>query len=129
MLPSSHASLPTRLPSPQTETQVSLASIRPPEQTKPGSIWQVGLHPSPAAVLLSSHCSVGRHRMRMPSPHLGAHVSTPPTPEPSVLDEVHAHPVSIRQRESQPSPPTVLLSSHASAVERMPLPQMCTGGV
>ena len=36
---------------------------------------------------------------------------------------------SITQSELHPSPPTVLLSSHASAVLRMPLPQMCTGGV
>ena len=45
----------------------------------------------------------------------------------TVLEDVQPKPVSMRQSESQPSPPTVLLSSHASAVERMPLPQTCTG--
>ena len=33
------------------------------------------------------------------------------------------------QSESQPSAPMVLLSSHASADERMPLPHTCTTGV
>ena len=38
--------------------------MEPPEHTKPGSIWQVGLQPSPAAVPLSSHCSEPLHSMR-----------------------------------------------------------------
>ena len=41
---------------------------------------------------------------------------------------MHSKPTSTRQRLSQPSPPAVLLSSQNSAVERMPLPQMCIGG-
>lgn len=116
MLPSSQTSLPTRLPSPHTDKHVSLASIWPPEHTNPTSIWQDELHPSPSIVLLSSHCSLSLHKMRIPSPHLGTHVSTPPTPLPSVLDEVHAQPYSMRQSESQPSAPAVLLSSQISAV-------------
>ena len=128
VLPSSQTSSPTRNPSPHTAAQLSGWSMVPPWQTKPVSIWHVGLQPSLASVLLSSHCSSDSHRTRRPSPHLGAHESTPPTPDPSVLDEVHSKPSSMRQSASQPSPPTVLLSSQPSAVERMPLPQTWTGG-
>jgi hypothetical protein len=128
VLPSSHASFPTRFPSPQTAVHESIELIVPPEQTNPASIWQSVLQPSPGAVLLSSHCSALFQRIRMPSPQMGAQVSTPPIPEPSVFDDVHAKPVSMRQSESQPSPPTVLLSSQNSAVDRFPLPQTCTGG-
>ena len=63
----------------------------------------------------------------MPSPQSGAQVSSPPTPEPCVFEDVQFHPVSIWQSESHPSPPSVLLSSQASLVERMPLPQTYTG--
>jgi len=41
---------------------------------------------------------------------------------------MQSKPTSTRQSASHPSPPAVLLSSQNSAVERMPLPQMCTGG-
>lgn len=128
VLPSSHASEPTRLPSPHTATHVSLPLKWPPEHVKPGSIWHVGLHPSPAIVLLSSHVSYECQRMRRPSPQRGRQLSTPPTPEPSVTDELHSKPTSMRHSESQPSAPIVLLSSQLSAVLRMPLPQMWTGG-
>ena len=128
--PSSHASLPTRSPSPQTSAQVEAASNEPPLHANPTSTAQLASQPSPAAVLLSSQPSaLAPHRMRRPSPQMGAHVSTPPTPEPplpSVL-ETHAKPTSRVHSAEQPSPPAVLLSSHASAVERTPLPQMCTG--
>jgi hypothetical protein len=128
VLLSSQASEPTRRPSPQMEPQVEREPKLPPEQVNPGSTWQVALHPSPASVLLSSHCSARwLQRMRMPSPHTGVHVSTPPMPVPCVLDDTHLHPVSTRQSESQPSPPCVLLSSHISADERMPLPQTWVG--
>ena len=54
--------------------------------------------------------------MRLPSPHSGrARVDAADASCPRVLDDAHVHPVSTRQSESQPSPPCVLLSSHASA--------------
>eukprot|EP00908_Phaeocystis_cordata_P025140 Transcript_7594.p2 GENE.Transcript_7594~~Transcript_7594.p2 ORF type:complete len:206 (-),score=4.41 Transcript_7594:170-787(-) len=94
-----------------------------------GSEVQVGPQPSPPTVLLSSQPSAkGPQVTRRPSPQIGAHVSTPPMPEPTAIDETHAKPSSMRQSASQPSPPAVILSSHASAVERMPLPQTCTTG-
>ena len=98
-------------------------------QLYPGSTAQlVPSQPSPLIVLLSSQPSaVGPQETRRPSPQMGEQLSTPPIPEPSVLDEVHAKPSSMRQSASQPSPPSVLWSSHCSAVERMPLPQMWTG--
>ena len=52
-----------------------------------------------------------------------------PLPPSFCVVDVQRKPVSTAHSASQPSPPTVLLSSHASAVERMPLPQMCTTGV
>ena len=60
------------------------------------------------------------------SPQSGTHVSTPPMPlpPPVCVEEVHAKPVSRLHSASQPSPPSVLLSSHCSALERLPLPQM-----
>ena len=124
VLPSSHASLPTRRPSPQTDTHESLLVILPPSHMYPASIVQFPLQPSPAAVLLSSHSSDAIQSIRLASPHLGEHVSSPPTPLPSLLDEMHSNPSSTRQSASQPSPPAVLLSSHTSAVLRMPLPQI-----
>ena len=129
MLASSHVSIPTRRESPHTGAQLSLVVGEPPVHVKPVSIWHVDEQPSPASVLLSSHCSRLLHRIFLPSPQMGAHESRPPTPLPSVLDEVHAKPSSIWHSAEQPSPAAVLLSSHASAVERMPLPQTCTGGV
>jgi hypothetical protein len=89
------------------------------------------LQPSPAAVLLSSQPSSPRTASEIPSPHSGAHVSSPPTPLPpsSCVELLHAKPSSSWHNASQPSPPTVLLSSHASADERKPLPQTCTIGV
>ena len=127
LLPSSHTSEPTRKPSAQIATQVSLLPIEPPEHLKPGSMAQLALHPSPLIVLLSSQASAVSQSTRTPSPHLGAHTSRPPTPEPNALVDVHSNPVSTRHRVSQPSPPTVLLSSQISAVVRTPSPQMCTG--
>src|ERR1700733_12782375 len=44
---------------------------------KPGSSWQSALHPSPAAVLPSSHCSLS---VTLPSPQ-----TPPPPPPPSGL--------------------------------------------
>lgn len=96
-LPSSHASVPARRPSPQTVTQSSLALRLPPLHVYPASMVQFTLHPSPLIVLLSSHSSDGIHVIRRPSPHMGAQVSSPPMPEPpatSVVD-THSNPVSI----------------------------------
>ena len=106
-------------------------SNEPPWQMKPASITQSELHPSPLAVLLSSQPSGGLiDTTRRASPQIGVHVSRPPTPDPSVFDERHANPTSITSHSAlQPSPLSVLLSSHTSAVDRMPLPQMCTTGV
>ena len=129
VFPSSHVSPLTRRPSPHIDWHRSRVPKLPPEQTKPASIWQFASQPSPLWVLLSSHCSAGLQRIRLPSPQRGAQVSMPPTPEPCAFDDVHAHPSSTRHSESQPSPPTVLLSSQTSAVDRIPLPQMWTGGM
>ena len=128
--PSSHSSLPTRSPSPHKGTHVSMVVVVPPLQRKPASTAQLMPQPSPATLLPSSQSSPP-HEMRLPSPHTAAHVSRPPTPELPALCVVlrHAKPVSTWQSESQPSPPTVLLSSQASAVERTPFPQTCTTGV
>jgi len=63
----------------------------------------------------------------LPSPQTGEQVSSAPM-SPKEFSLVHAQPSSTAQREEQPSPPSVLLSSHASAVERSPLPQTCTTG-
>ena len=84
-LASSHVSGPTRRPSPQTATHVSLLLGLPPVHLNPVSIWQVLEQPSPSIVELSSHCSSVDHTMLAPSPQMGLHVSTPPTPLPSVL--------------------------------------------
>ena len=119
---SSQTSVPTRNPSPQTAEQASEDVKLPPEQAKPASMRQEALHPSPDTVLLSSHPSA--QMIRMPSPQIGAQVSSPPTPDPMVLELVQLQPVSMRQSESQPSPPNVLLSSQISAVVRTPSPQM-----
>eukprot|EP00966_Prymnesium_polylepis_P169951 3928947-Prymnesium_polylepis.1 len=123
---SSQISGATRKPSPQTAEHASEDVKLPPEQTKPASMKQEALHPSPDIVLLSSHPSA--QMIRMPSPQTGAHVSSPPTPDPIVLELVQPQPVSMRQSESQPSPPKVLLSSQISAVVRTPSPQMWIGG-
>eukprot|EP00964_Phaeocystis_antarctica_P126238 scaffold89977_cov64-Phaeocystis_antarctica.AAC.2 len=130
-LPSSHVSEPTRRPSPHTLAHVSLLPRLPPLHTYPSSTPHVLLQPSPAAVLLSSQPSSPRTASEIPSPHDGAHVSSPPTPLPpsSCVELLHAKPSSSWHSASQPSPPTVLLSSHASADERTPLPQTCTTGV
>ena len=70
-LPSSHASAPTRSPSPQTEEHVSDAVMLPPLHSKPGSTVQLSLQPSPLIVLLSSHSSKLLHGIFMPSPQTG----------------------------------------------------------
>jgi len=106
-----------------------MLEIVPPVHRKPTSTWHVSLQPSPPMVLLSSHCSRESHSTFRPSPQTGAHVSRPPFPFPSVRLEVQLKPTSMEQSASQPSPAAVLLSSHTSAVDRMPFPQMCTGGV
>lgn len=49
-----------------TGVQVSLEVRLPPEQTKPGSIVQVGLHPSPESRFPSSHSLIPKFK---PSPH------------------------------------------------------------
>jgi len=128
-LPSSQPSVPTRLPSPQIDLHVSFEARLPPEHAKPVSMVQLALHPSPLMVLLSSHWSAAIQTIRLPSPHSGLHLSSPPTPEPPATSfvEEHEKPSSMRQSASHPSPPAVLLSSQISAVLRMPLPQMCTG--
>jgi hypothetical protein len=41
-----------------------------PEQSQPGSIWQLGLQPSPATVLPSSHVSPGS---KVPFPQVYVH--------------------------------------------------------
>ena len=128
-LPSSHDSLPARRPSPHTVAQLLDDESEPPTHSKPGSTAHSALQPSPLTVLLSSQPSAWLdHPIRRPSPHTGEHASRPPTPEPNCSDETHAKPTSTSQSAEQPSPASVLLSSHASAVVRTPSPQTCTGG-
>lgn len=81
-LPSSHASVPTRRPSPHTARQESIAFMLPPVHAYPVSMVQVALQPSPLIVLLSSHSSSVLHGTFLPSPQIGVHVSSPPMPEP-----------------------------------------------
>jgi hypothetical protein len=80
-----------------------------PQVWPSGSSWQLGLQPSAASVLPSSHSSAAAGS-RLPSPQLG--------------------PTSTWQEESQPSPSSVLPSSHCSpSVEsRLPSPQLGGGG-
>eukprot|EP00966_Prymnesium_polylepis_P031137 724434-Prymnesium_polylepis.2 len=56
---------------------------------------------------------------------MAVHASTEPM-SPNGLRLTHLNPYSTRQSASQPSPAIVLLSSHASAVVRIPSPQICT---
>ena len=70
-LPSSHASCPTRSPSPHTEAHVSAAVMLPPLHLKPASMVQLALHPSPLIVLLSSHSSRALQGIFFPSPQIG----------------------------------------------------------
>ena len=130
-LPSSHTSLPARFPSPQTVVHASGVVSEPPEHDQPGSTVHDAEQPSPATVLLSSQPSEAKGIARRPSPHTGEHVSSPPTPEPPSAseEETQAHPTSTSHSASQPSPPTVLLSSHRSSVVRAPLPQTWITGV
>ena len=130
-LPSSHTSLPARFPSPQTVAHASGVVSEPPEHDQPGSTVHDAEQPSPATVLLSSQPSEAKGIARRPSPHTGEHVSSPPTPEPPSAseEERHAQPTSTSHSASQPSPPTVLLSSHRSSVVRAPLPQTWITGV
>ena len=79
-LPSSHASAPTRRPSPQIGMHESRLETLPPLQVNPTSmVPQSALQPSPETVLLSSQTSLA-HLIRRPSPQTTVHVSRPPTP-------------------------------------------------
>src|SRR5262245_25239850 len=113
VLPSSHCSPGSRMPSPQR-----------------GSCWQVAEQPSPDTVLPSSHCSPGS---RTPSPQRGSRwqVAEQPSPE-TVFPSSHVSPksttplpqASIRHVAEQPSPETVLPSSHCSLGSTIPLPHV-----
>ena len=133
-LPSSHASSDAHIPSPHTLTHTSVAVSEPPVQTKPGSGWHVGEQPSPATWLPSSHPSPP-HATLLPSPQIGEQLLSVPMPEPhrsasvQLSARVQLHPTSSWHSASQPSSGSVLLSSHASALDRRPLPQTWTTGV
>src|SRR5689334_9516201 len=82
-------------------------------QVKPGSIVQVGLQPSPATRLPSSHSSSG---VLMPSPHFAVHAPPP-------------HGGSNVQLAEQPSYGMRFPSSHSSPGSVVPLPQMAATSV
>ncbi len=82
-------------------------------QAKPGSSWQVALHPSPETLLPSSHCSLPA---TMPSPHFFA--------MQRVSGVGHCQPGSSWQVEEQPSPETALPSSHCSLPWTLPSPHL-----
>ena len=80
---------------------------------------QLALQPSRLRLLPSSQLSAPT---RSPSPQTEAHVSFA-----VMLPPLHAYPASTRQPALQPSPLTVLLSSHSSKVLHgifLPSPQM-----
>src|SRR5512139_3817580 len=95
----------------------------------PSSFLHTLLQPSPVAVLPSSHASPCS-TWPLPQVSAGSHV-----PEPGVshvfelhwLSPVHGSPFESLQLFSQPSPVTVLPSSHASLPSRTPLPHWFAG--
>ena len=133
-LPSSQSSSVAQRPSPQILAQLSACERDPPVHVNPRSGWQVDEQPSPSSEFPSSQASPP-HEMRLPSPHTAEqlllrlipdpHLSAPSSAHPSAAQ---AHPTSIWQSASQPSSGSVLLSSHCSALERLPSPQTCTKG-
>src|SRR5262245_25901029 len=74
-------------------------------QVNPGSMVQVGEHPSPATLLPSSHASA----TTMPSPHFDTH-------------DAPEHPGSLRQSSEQPSNGRALPSSQVSVPSTTPSP-------
>ena len=98
-MPSPHTSFPT------SQMHVESTQLLSAKHFHPSSTVQLALHPSPLAVLLSSHNS---EPARFPSPHDIAE---------QVLGSsaVHSYPHSTRQEESHPSPLAVLLSSQDSS--------------
>lgn len=71
----------------------------------PGSTWHVEEHPSPLALLPSSHCSPVTMSL---SPQIGTQTVSP------MLLHAQFHPGSSLHVELQPSPEAVLPSSHCS---------------
>ena len=71
VLPSSHTSDPTTLPSPQIGVQVEDVKAKLFVQVHPVSTWHVDEHPSLMFVFPSSHCSEG---VMYPSLHCCEHV-------------------------------------------------------
>lgn len=112
--PSSHSSPGSVVLFPHVRAQVEGAPGEAEKHANPGMIVQRGEHPSPPVVFLSSHCSVP---MTTPSPQLGLHTG--------VRFMSQFHPVSMRQRTLQPSPPRggFWCSSHSSEPVLMPSPQ------
>ena len=123
LLPSSHASVPARRPSPHSVVHVSFVLPPPPMQLQPNSTSHSSLHPSPLFTPPSSHSSLPTRR---PSPQMGTHVTLPPRPLPKGLFDVHAYPCSTLQSASHPSSPAVFPSSQPSLLLSRPSPHTCT---
>mmetsp|Transcript_7898 Transcript_7898/g.20302 ORF Transcript_7898/g.20302 Transcript_7898/m.20302 type:complete len:232 (+) Transcript_7898:504-1199(+) len=113
--PSSHSSpaSATRTPSPHSPEHTSYEASVLPTQYHPSSTTQLALHPSPAAVLLSSHSS---GKTRTPSPQSVEHPFSS-----------HLKPVSSWQ-PLHPSKLASLPSSHSSLPTTSPSPQMGVHG-
>jgi hypothetical protein len=113
VLPSSQASEPSTLPSPQTVGVQTLFCPELPVHLKPISSLQLAEQPSPLAVLPSSHISPA---VITPSPQAGLH---------GLPGTRHCQPGStVLQSLEQPSPLTVLPSSQVSSEVRMLFPHL-----
>ena len=84
----------------------------PPLHTKPGSIEQLSLHPSPLIKFPSSHVS-DRFGLRLPLPHSSVHIEG---------SKVHLYPSSIIQSLLQPSPLTLFPSSQLVVSDSFTIP-------
>src|SRR5512133_264650 len=107
--PSSHASLLSRIPFPQSSQGIPCTG-----QNAPGSVVQALEQPSPSVALPSSQASPG---CTLPSPHV---VQVPPTP--ALLGQIQ--PASMtKQSFRHPSALAVLPSSQTSGPSIFPSPQ------
>jgi len=103
-------------PSPQISEQELAVVESPSVHVYPDSTAQEASHPSPVAVFPSSqYPAIGL--ITFPSPQISEHELAL-----EELPDVHVHPVSTLQLESQPSPFTVLLSSQYPVAIFMTLP-------
>jgi hypothetical protein len=96
--------------------QVSLLDGDPPTQAYHFSYSQIELHPSPSAVLWSSH---SEKPMLIPSPQISLHVSLFEADPP-----LQVKPVSTVHPLDQPSPLRRFPSSQPKLANRLPSPQI-----